>query len=139
MATRITHSRKAIDEGYRAALSSKGVAEYLPDGFSLDDMRTQLEDWDIIGIERNGDIIGMGMIQDKEIHFCILPEYQGRWLTRGLIDELRELDFEYTSVTVGNKPKQRFVERMGFRPMQVVGDNILYKLEDFYSWAQRQE
>lgn len=97
-----------------------------PDDF---DMEGALKDWALWTVVRKDKPIGMCMIQQREIHFGILPEYQGRWLTRGLLKEIAQLPFDYTAVPTNDEDSQFFVERMGFRPIQVVGDDILYQLD----------
>ena len=107
----------------------------LPDSYGLEKIEKALKDWDVLSVCRKDKPIGVCIIKDREIHFCILPEYQGRWLTKGLLKEISLLDFEYTTVPTDNFEKQDFVERMGFKPIQIIDSNIIYQLEDFYSWV----
>ena len=81
MSTYITDDREsALISGYRAAMLTPDVNKIT--GFiSMGQMRESLQDWDIKGVARNGKTIGMAISKDGESHFCIEPEYQGRWLT----------------------------------------------------------
>ena len=115
-----------LTEDRQAAIEVFRETGLLPDDF---DMATAMKDWTLWSVVRKDKPIGVCMIQDREIHFAILPEYQGRWLTRGLLKEISQLDFEYTAVPTDDSDKQFFVERMGFKPITFVGDDILYQLD----------
>ena len=129
--SRLVHNRDGLEVAYNAALTIDGVKEFLPENFTLDEMKKNLADWDVFSVIRNEEIIGIGILKDKEIHFCIVPKYHGIWLTKGLLESIFALDFEFTSVAIDNKPKQRFVERLGFLPVETIDGNIIYKLEEF--------
>jgi len=129
MSTHITNNRdEALIAGYSAAVTTP---ELLPASISFLDMKNNLSDWDIKAIERNGKAIGMAVSKGGECHFCIKPKYQGKWLTKGLIKEVNEkVDCRFTTVNIKNLPKQRFVEKMGFSEIDMVGDNIVYQLKE---------
>lgn len=110
----------------QAAIGAFRDSGLLPDDF---DFEEKLKDWTLWSVVKGDKTIGMCMIHCKELHFAILPEYQGRWLTRGLLKEIAQLDFEYTAVPTDDEDKQFFVERMGFVPIETVGDDILYRLD----------
>ena len=116
-----------VEKDFRAAAQIVIDSKILPD-YSLDEIEESVKDWEILTVVRQGKPIGMCMVKDKEIHFCILPEYRGKWLTKGLLKEISQLDFEYTTVPEDNLKSQAFVERMGFKPVQNIGEDIIYKL-----------
>ena len=130
MSTYITDDREfALISGYRAAMLTPDVSNIT--GFiSMEQMRDSLKEWDVKGIARDGKTIGMAISKDGECHFCIEPEYQGRWLTKSLLKEIdKKIDCRRTTVNIDNKAKQRFVERIGFKMIDAIGDNIVYQLD----------
>ena len=119
--------KKAVKVGYKAAMDTPEVSRVMG-GITFKSFKKRLKEWFVFGVEKDSKMIGMGMLNKGEIHFCIKPEYQGRWLTRGLLKQINSLDIRYTTVGTGNAEKQRFVEKIGFEPVKTEGENIIYQL-----------
>ena len=124
-----TFPETAYISGYRALLESQ--RDRMPEDYSIDDFKNHLSDKQIINVEKDGESIGFGFIQDKEIHFCIKPKYHGKWLTKNVIRQLKAYDFEYTTVDVEDLIKQRFVMKMGFEPFLEYEGQMIFKLNQF--------
>lgn len=128
MATYFDNDREsALTTGYEAAKRTEGVAEFI-EGISFNQMVENLKDWKVLAVKRNSDTIGMVIVKGYEIHVCILPEYQGRWLTKGLIKDIDQLGIKCTSAHVDNLQAQRFIERMGFVKTGTEDEHIIYNL-----------
>jgi len=124
-----TFPETAYVAGYRALLESQ--RDRMPEDYSIDDFKNHLSDKQLINVEKNGESIGFGIIQDREIHFCIKPGYHGRWLTRNVIRQLKSYDFEYTSVDIEDLKQQRFVMKMGFEPFEEFNGQMIFRLKQF--------
>lgn len=128
MSTHISDNRnKALVAGYDAAIRTTELG--IPEDLKYEDMVRSLHGWDVKCVERNGKPIGMAISKNGECHFCIKPELQGRWLTKGLLKEIGEkVDCRFTTVNVRNKQKQEFVEKIGFFKVGVKEENVVYQL-----------
>lgn len=67
----------------RAALASPEIAARIAKRIDLDE-RKNYRDMDFFGIVRGDTLIGGIVFENaSEMHIAVLPEYRGRWLTRG--------------------------------------------------------
>lgn len=85
-------------------------------------------------VYRFGKKAGIVVVKGPEVHLCVLPTFRNRCLTKGLMVDvlgriIREYGYALTRVVDGNAIGDRFVKRIGFRPIEKVGNAILYKLE----------
>ena len=85
-------------------------------GVGLPEFREMLRAWDVHEIKAGGDIVGAVLVKGPEIHACILPKAQGRWIGRPqlriLNNVIKKHGYAKTSATTpGGK---EFVERLGF-------------------------
>jgi GNAT superfamily N-acetyltransferase len=74
-----------------------------------------VESWEVYPVKG-----GAVLIKDEEIHACVVPEYFGRWITKGLIKKTLGMVLEkhgraVTRMSAGNKAGAKFVYRLGFQ------------------------
>lgn len=94
-------------------------------GFPLDDGWTLHE-------VRRGKLAGFVLQKGSEVHAWRMPQFTGRWFTRGdvrriLLPILAEFGVLTTKVRQGNETGYRFVTRLGFVPVGSEGGNVLYE------------
>ncbi len=125
---KLSYDRKqALKAGYKASQATPDVLNVI--GYkTLKSFKKSLKDWFVFGVERSGKCIGMGILKTGEIHFCISPEYQGRWLTKSILKQINQLPITHTTVSTGNLSKQKFVEKIGFNPIRQLNGLIIYEL-----------
>lgn len=73
-----------------------------------------LSDWNVRAMTRDGVIIGAAYTLGPEFHVSILPEWRGRWATRGILAQLIQEPLSVTRVTQGHERVYGFLERLGF-------------------------
>jgi len=83
-----------------------------------------LTDWDVQVIARDGLAIGAAFKRGPEFHVSVLPEWRGRWVTRGLLNRLIERPVSTTKVTPGHGRMFEILERLGF---QHEGDGVFVR------------
>ena len=79
-----------------------------------------LLDWEVVPGYVDGQHAATAIVKGSEIHFGLVPEFRRR-VTRGRVREflrplLERRGFLTTRVLLASRDKQRFVERVGFRP-----------------------
>ncbi len=82
----------------------------------------------MFGIKRREKTIGMGILRAGELHFCILPEYQGRWLTRSLLKQINKLPATWTKVDIESVKNQKLAEKIGFVPTGQDDNYVYYEI-----------
>ena len=90
--------------------------------------------WQPQEIKRGDALVGFWLIKGNEIHAYRLPQWKGRWLTRGELERISHQILQVhgvmtTRVRCANKQGQQFVERLGFVPVGLQNGCILYKTE----------
>lgn len=73
-----------------------------------------LEDWTIRLMTKDGETIGAVYTNGPEFHVSVLPEYRGRWATRGLLKEIIPQPVAVTRVAEGHDRIGGILERLGF-------------------------
>lgn len=90
-----------------------------------------LSDWTVLPIERDGQCIGAFFRSpDGEVHGAILPEWRGRWATRGLLRKMFSGENIKTCISDGHDFMYCVLDRLGFRQND---DGMLY-LERRKKW-----
>jgi GNAT superfamily N-acetyltransferase len=107
MSTGLVNNRElGLTLGYEATDWSTPIS-YL-------DYATAMRDWDIKVIQRNDSYIGAAFFRNDEIHVSVLPQWRGKWITRGLLRELFSADRVTTKVTPGHDYMFDILRRLGF-------------------------
>ena len=80
-----------------------------------------LEDWEVIPGYLGGVHVCTTVIKGTEVHFAIVPEHRKQVILKGRTQEYLEplfdrLGFLTTRVPHGATSKQKFVQRIGFKP-----------------------
>lgn len=70
--------------------------------------------WDASLIERDGKAIGAVFRKGEEVHVSVLPEWRGRWATRGIIDQVLGQGRVVTQVGEA-RWMANILERLGFK------------------------
>ena len=73
-----------------------------------------LTDWEVKVIARDGLAIGAAFTKGPEFHVSVLPEWRGKWATRGILKELIAEPVSVTRVTPGHDRVNGLLERLGF-------------------------
>jgi hypothetical protein len=73
-----------------------------------------LTEWEIQVIARDGMAIGAAFTKGPEFHVSVLPEWRGKWATRGILKELIAEPVSVTRVTPGHDRVNGLLERLGF-------------------------
>lgn len=73
--------------------------------------RQACDGWDVIAVCDGEKVIGAFFAKDRVVHIGIVPEYRGRWVTRGLIREMHKYG-DRTTLLPGESSD--FVEKIGF-------------------------
>lgn len=108
MTTQLIPDREtALDIGYKATDWAVPIGE--------ETYRIGLANWDIQVIERDGEPIGAAFFCGDEVHVSILPEWRGRWATRGLLGLLFAKDRVSTRVSLGHDHMYDILDRLGFK------------------------
>lgn len=84
----------------------------------------RLDTWDVQLIERDDEPIGAAYFKDGEVHVSVLPEWRGRWATKGILKTLFDHDRVFTKVAAGHDHMFGILERLGFTR---TGGNTLVK------------
>jgi len=74
-----------------------------------------LTEWEVQVIARDGMAIGAAFKRGPEFHVSVLPEWRGKWATRGLLNSLIERPVSTTKVTPGHDRMHGILKRLGFR------------------------
>jgi len=78
MPTILTDNRDiALEVGYKATDWSSPI--------TFEDYLQSMSDWNVQGIERDGDCIGAVYKKDGEVHVSVLKDWRKRWMTKGLV------------------------------------------------------
>lgn len=106
----LDHNRReaAISAGWRA------YAERCP-GMEAQ-YRAACDGWNASAIVRDGDVIGALLHKQGVVHIGIVPEWRGRWATKGAVREMLSYGSK-TQVLDGEDDAKAFVERLGFKNM----------------------
>lgn len=104
---------EAIQAGFQA------MADRLPVDYTLEAFKRALHEWDVKAFCKGGDVVGMLMVKDNELHVAVLPEVRGRWLSRTLIRNvigplIKRYGKAKTKVVHENDRGQEFCQRLGF-------------------------
>lgn len=117
MATHLADDRNAaLEVGYRA--TDWGVP------MSFADYAEAVKEWTIRAIVRDGECIGAVYRLGDEVHASILPEWRGKWATRGLLRQMFEGDRVTTKVSQGHDHMYDILSRLGFKQSS---DGLLVK------------
>lgn len=86
--------------------------------------------WPII---RGGRMIGGVLFKGHSIHIAVLPEWQGRWVTKSMLRAWRtqyehECDL-YATPDTSNRAACELCERLGFRLQRRLGQSSIYVKE----------
>lgn len=73
-----------------------------------------LSDWEVKVLARDGLAIGAAFTKGPEFHVSVLPEWRGKWATRGILKELIAEPVSVTRVTPGHDRVNGLLERLGF-------------------------
>lgn len=107
MTTRLVQNREiALRVGYVSTDWSEKPA--------YKDYDDALTEWEVLVIERDGKAIGAAFKKGPEFHVSVLPEWRGRWATRGLLNSLIEQPVSITRVTPGHDRVHGILKRLGF-------------------------
>jgi hypothetical protein len=72
-----------------------------------------------------------------EMHACAAPEYEGRWLTRGVISQLFKINTfvnaDQMMAEVTTEISERIWKRFGFHRL---GNYMFRKMEKFDGWCE---
>lgn len=82
---------------------------------SFDDYADRLKDWIIRVIERDGEPIAAVYTKGDELHVSVMPQWRGKWLTKGLLKELFDGKRVTTRVSPGHDYMYSILHRLGFR------------------------
>ena len=104
--TLVPKREEALRVGFKATDWSSPV--------SFESYSSQLAEWDIRLIERDGEPIGAVYSHDGEVHASVLPEWRGRWATRGILRQLFAGDRVFTKVSPGHDDMYGILKRLGF-------------------------
>ena len=111
MTTTVSDNRDvALEIGYRAT--------DWPYAITWDQYVEQLADWSVKLIERDGEGIGALYRRNGEVHVSILPQWRGKWATRGLIREILGNGATRTVVTKGHEFMLGVLKRLGLREVR---------------------
>jgi hypothetical protein len=97
--------------------------------------KDSMAQWHVKPVMVSGEVAGMFVSKGSHVHFCILPEFRGRWASRKTIRELllpllKTFGFITTSVP-DNKPYgHRLVKRWGCYEIGRGTNFTKYKLKD---------
>lgn len=107
MATRLVDDREtALRVGFKATDWTRTVL--------FEDYLSALESWTIKAVLRDDQCIGAVYFNDGEVHASILPEWRGKWVTRGLLREMFDSPVVTTQVVPGHEFMFGILERLGF-------------------------
>ncbi len=103
----LDHNRRedAISAGWRA------YAERCP-GMEAQ-YRAACDGWNATAILRDGNVIGALLHRQGVVHIGIVPEWRGRWATKGAIKEMLSYG-TLTQVRDEEEGAKDFVRRLGF-------------------------
>ncbi len=79
------------------------------------DYLSAMESWTIKAILRDGMCIGAVYSNNGEVHASVLPEWRGKWATKGLLREMFNGPVVTTQVVPGHEFMFGILERLGFR------------------------
>jgi GNAT superfamily N-acetyltransferase len=120
MATELVPNRTlALRVGYVATDWTKK-----PDYRAYDDALTE---WEVRVMVRDGKAIGAAYTKGEEFHVSVLPEWRGKWATRGILKELIAEPVSVTRVTPGFSHVGGFLKRLGFEDK---GDGVFVRTCD---------
>lgn len=89
--------------------------------------------WEKEPVYVDGECVGVILMNDEEIHACILPKGFKRWITpaiyKGIFkSRLNKFGRLTTSVTRDNLIGDNFVKRLGFRVISIDSDVVKYEV-----------
>ncbi len=102
------------------------------EGFDLDRARRAFAEWEVLPIERRGQIAGAFFLLGPEIHVSIKPDFRKNWFTPRLwrkifVDRKNHYGHLITQVQPDNQSSIDFIERAGFVRIGVHNGNFLYE------------
>ena len=97
----------------------EAIKERLGNHYSLENFKSEFNDWEFEYIYRNDKCIGATLSKDGFIHIGILPEYRNRWAKKQEISRLiRKAMVDgkaYTTVFRNDEFRCNFAKRLGFK------------------------
>ena len=78
------------------------------------DYADAMDDWDIRLMVRDGQPIGAVYTRGPEFHLSVMPEWRGRWATRGMLKQVIPEPLAITRVSPGFAHVGVMLERLGF-------------------------
>ena len=101
---------------------------------SFPEFKKMLMDWKIEPVFVDDKLAGMYAVKNTEVHFCVLPDFRGKWLSKGLINDvfmpiLERYGFVTTAVPDDKPQGHGLVKKFGFNPIGRKGKFTFYRLE----------
>lgn len=91
-----------------------------------------LSDWDAWPVMVGGQLAGVMLVREQEMHACILPAYFGRWASPGMYRRVLAHKQRHgrltTTVNVDHDAGREFVERFGFTMTGNTGHVLHYEM-----------
>lgn len=118
MTTYLTNdSETALRVGYEV-LRVKPIMH----GVSFERYARNFAGWRVRAIERDGKCIGATYDKDCEFHMAVLPEYHGRWMTKGVIRQMWDMPRVIVRPLKKDHKVYGYLRRFGFAD---VGEDTL--------------
>jgi GNAT superfamily N-acetyltransferase len=85
-------------------------------GLSFNGFCDSVRGAEIVPIHVGGEVAGALVVMGSELHACVLPGFQGRWVTRPLLRVLGRIvgAYGYATTSATTDEGRKFVERLGF-------------------------
>lgn len=113
----------AIDAAFRSA------SKRMP-GVSHQEFLRATEDWEVFPLSAVGKICGALLINGAEVHACVEAWAHKRWVSKAVLKKFRDVTEEhgYCLTRVGLEMEQghKFVAQLGFEPVRIHGDSVIY-------------
>lgn len=102
---------QAITAAYESAKDRLGA-------MSCADFADALSDAEVHPVIVDGRCAGALVVSGVDVHACVLPWAQGKWLTRKMLRILNRviLDYGFATTSATTEAGERFVRALGFEP-----------------------
>lgn len=106
---------------------------------SFETFEWAMYDWHIQPVEIDGELAGMFTHKGSRVHFCILPQYRGKWATKRRLRHflspiLRTYGKLTTEVTHDKQHGHKNVLKFGFKPVRDTPYFRIYELKEPHPW-----
>jgi hypothetical protein len=109
----------------------EAVKNRLPPGFSFEQFSTKLARFSFISVSVKGQVVGAIMADGPEVHVAVLPNANGRWFNRGILNWLNERLSVFgklvTKVMDDHSIGHAFAIRLGFHVVRKEGGMTFYE------------